>query len=68
MLGGTPVNANRVYQPVDDTDITPEQAAILIEAQRMKYLQTQNPMANLLPPTPLMEQNIRENGNGGAGR
>jgi hypothetical protein len=65
MLGGTPVNANRVYQPVDDPTITPEQSVILIEAQRMKELQNGNTgMAGLLPTTPLTEQNLRENGAG----
>jgi hypothetical protein len=67
MLGGTPVNANRVYQPVEDSTITPEQAAILIEAQRMKALQSgDSRMAAILPPTPLTEQNLRENGQGAA--
>ena len=65
MLGGTPVNANRVYQPMDDSTITPEQSVLLIEAQRMKELQNGNSgMANLLPTTPLTEQNVRENGPG----
>jgi hypothetical protein len=54
MLGDTPVNANRVYQPAADSEITPEQSAILIEAQRMKALQSGNKrLASMLPPTPL---------------
>jgi hypothetical protein len=51
-LGGVPVNANRVYQPPAD-DVSPEESAILIEAQRLKYMQDGNPLANIMPPTPL---------------
>lgn len=62
MLGGTPVNANRIYQPMEDSTITPEQSVILIEAQRMKAFQTgDSRTASLLPTTPLTEQNQREN-------
>lgn len=65
MLGGTPVNANRIYQPVEDTTLTPEQSAILIEAQRMKALQNGDTRTSaLLPPTPLTQQNLQENGPG----
>jgi hypothetical protein len=57
MQGGTPVNANRVYQPVDNSGMTPAQEAILIEAQRAAFLQKGNKsMANILPPTPLTQQ------------
>jgi hypothetical protein len=51
MMGGTPVNANRVYQPVDDPSTTPEENAILIEAQRNAYMQNNDPRAPLLPST-----------------
>ncbi len=51
-LGGTPVNANRVYQPVDDSGgMSPEQTALLIETQRQLYEQQGNPIAAALPPT-----------------
>jgi hypothetical protein len=44
------------------SQITPEQQVILIEAQRMKYLQQGNkPLADILPPTPLTQQNMQEN-------
>ena len=51
-LGGTPVNANRVYQPVNDPSITPEQTALMIETQRKMYEQQGNPTAKLLPLLP----------------
>ena len=51
-LGGTPVNANRVYQPQPVEDgMTPEQSALLIETQRKVYEQQGNPLAPALPPT-----------------
>ena len=64
MLGDTPVNAQRIYQPqADQNPMTPEQHAILIEAQRLKAWQSgNNRIASLLPPTPLTEQNMQENG------
>ena len=64
-FGGSQVNANRVYQPEEDPSITPEQSVILMEAQRMKYLQDGNQkMATMIPPTPLTQQNLQENGGG----
>ncbi len=64
--GDAPVNS-RIYNPgassvPQDEQLSPEQRVILIEAQRMKYQQEGNPMANLLPPTPITSQ---VNGNGG---
>jgi len=57
---GTQVNEHGIYQP-PDTGLTPEQSVILIEAQRMQYMQSGNTaMANLLPPTPLTKQNMEE--------
>ena len=58
--GGT--SANNIYHPENEppSDTTPEQDVLLIEAQRMKFLQSGNPMANLLPTTPLTKQNIQE--------
>jgi len=66
-LGGNPVNpnanANSANQP--ESDITPEQQIILMEAQRMQYLQNGNhKLANIIPPTPLTQQNLDENGGG----
>jgi len=65
-LGGTPVNANRVYQPVADPEpMTPEQNAYLIEAQRLQALKSGNQhMANLYPPTPMTSEVIQEFQNG----
>ena len=64
-FGGSQANANRVYQPEEDPSITPEQSVILMEAQRMKYLQDGNQgMATMIPPTPLTQQNVQENGGG----
>jgi hypothetical protein len=57
--------------PQTDPSITPEQAAYLIEAQRIKYLQQNSPIANLLPPTAFTKQVLQENtpgGNGPGGR
>jgi hypothetical protein len=63
--GGSQANANRVYQPEEDPSITPEQSVILMEAQRMKYLQDGNQrMATMIPPTPLTQRNLQENGGG----
>lgn len=44
--------------------VTPEQQVMLMEAQRMQFLQQKSPMANLLPPTPLTQQNVQENDQG----
>jgi hypothetical protein len=58
----TGTTINNVYHPENEpNDLTPEQKVVLIEAQRMKYLQEGNGMANLLPPTPLTGQNVQEN-------
>jgi hypothetical protein len=59
--GGTPANAPG---PQTDPSITPEQAAYLIEAQRIKYLQQGSPIAPLLPPTAFTKQVMQENGGG----
>jgi hypothetical protein len=64
--GGT--SANTSYQPPVDTSMTPEQKVLLMEAQRAKYLQENNPMANLIPPTGLTKQlNPDFGGNGNSG-
>jgi len=61
MLGDTPVNANRVYQPVADPNTSPEEAALLIEAQRLAAMRSGNKrLAAVLPPTPLTQQNIQD--------
>ena len=64
--GDAPVNS-RIYNPGAITvpaeqQLSPEQQVILIEAQRLKYQQEGNPIANLLPPTSMTPQ---VNGNGG---
>jgi hypothetical protein len=47
---------SRIYQPEAGT-MTPEQAIIAIEAQRAIYQQQGNPIARILPPTPLTDFN-----------
>jgi hypothetical protein len=50
------VNANGVYQPAIPNAaeaLSPEAQVILIEAQRQKYKDDNNPIANMLPPTPI---------------
>ncbi|HEY5345138.1 MAG TPA: hypothetical protein VIK62_02210 [Verrucomicrobiae bacterium] len=64
--GSAPVNS-RIYNPgassnPADEQLSPEQQVILIEAQRLKYQQEGNPIANLLPPTVMTPQ---PNGEGG---
>ena len=46
----------------DAEGLTPEQQVILIEAQRQQYMQKGDPMANLMPETPLTQQVKAENG------
>ena len=62
-MGGLPIQTvgSQQAQANDPNAVTPEQAVYLIEAQRMKYLREGSPIANLLPPTPLTDQNVREN-------
>jgi hypothetical protein len=65
---GSEVNEHGIYQPKDD-GLTPEQSVILQEAQRMQYMQANDPRALLIPPTPLTQQNVQEHlqhVNGGA--
>ena len=51
-----PVNSNpQIYQPANTENLSPEARVILIEAQREKYKQENNPIANLMPPTVLTE-------------
>ena len=49
------VNSRGIFQPAA-VQMSPEEQALMIEAQRMKYQQEGNPMANILPPTPLGRQ------------
>jgi hypothetical protein len=57
LSGGTTVNEKGIYQPADESGVTPEENAILMEAQRNQYLQNGNSrLANLLPPTKYTEQ------------
>ena len=58
---------SRIYNPgassnPEEDQLSPEQRVILIEAQRQRYMQDGNPIANLLPPTPLTDQVKAENG------
>lgn len=50
---GSEVNEKGIYQPAADPNpLTPEENAILLEAQRAQYLQNGNQrLADLLPPT-----------------
>jgi len=61
-FGGTQAGATHANQPESDQNLTPEQSVILIEAQRMKWLQENNPAHMILPPTPLTQQVLDENG------
>ena len=67
--GDAPVNS-RIYNPGASTSqgeqLSPEQQVILIEAQRLKYQQEGNPIANLLPPTAITQQ-IKGDGSGDGG-
>jgi hypothetical protein len=63
-LGGTQVNGNHVYQPQDDPSLTPEQNVLLIEAQRMQYLQNGDKRGALLPPTPITQQVLQQSVDG----
>ena len=54
---GSEVNEKGIYQPSVDTSTTPEQNAILMEAQRNQYLQNGNSrFANMIPTTKYTEQ------------
>lgn len=67
-FSGGSVNNNGIYSPpaVPAGDqMTAEQRIILIEAQRQKYQQEGNPIANLLPPTPLTQQAAGQGGSDG---
>jgi hypothetical protein len=62
LRGGNSGNPTTQVQN-DPNSITPEQQVILMEAQRMKFLQEGNQArAALLPTTPLTQQNMNENG------
>lgn len=53
----------RTYQPAEAMPkMTPEEQVILMEAQRAKYEQQNNPLANLIPPTPLTKYNTSDGG------
>jgi hypothetical protein len=49
------VNQRGIFQPAAP-QMTPEEQTLLIEAQRMKYQQEGNPIANILPPTAITKQ------------
>ena len=66
---GDSAGNSRIYNPgavtvPPEQQLTAEQQVLMIEAQRLKYQQEGNPMANLLPPTSMTPQ---VNGNGGNG-
>lgn len=64
---GTPVDANGKYAPAGNSGLTPEENAILIEAQRAQYLDAGDKgPASILPPTPLTPQVLRAHGSGSA--
>lgn len=53
------VNSRGIFQPAappPEQRMSPEQQVLMIEAQRMKYQQEGNPIANMLPPTALTRQ------------
>lgn len=47
--------------------ITPEEQVIMIEANRLKAVQDGNPVAKLLPITPLTSQTLGEDGGNSGG-
>jgi hypothetical protein len=50
-------NTYNIYQPAQALpQMSPEEQYILMEAQRLKYQQEGNPLAALIPPTPLNRQ------------
>jgi len=49
------VNSRGIFQPAAP-QMSPEEQALMIEAQRLKYQQDGNPMAPMLPPTALGRQ------------
>jgi hypothetical protein len=53
-IGGY-VNQRGIFQPAA-SQVSPEEQTLLIEAQRMKYQQEGNPIANALPPTAITKQ------------
>ena len=66
--GDAPVNS-RIYNPgassvPPEQQISPEAQVLMIEAQRLKYQQEGNPIANLLPPTAITQQINGDGGNG----
>lgn len=64
----TPV-VNGIYSPAaemnEQNQMTAEQRILMIEAQRQKYLQEGNPIANMLPPTPMTSEVTGQTGNNG---
>ena len=54
-IGGY-VNSKGIFQPAAATPMSPEEQTLMIEAQRMKYQQEGNPIANMLPPTKMTQQ------------
>jgi hypothetical protein len=53
-IGGY-VNSRGIFQPAA-SQLSPEEQTLMIEAQRMKYQQEGNPIANALPPTAITKQ------------
>ena len=49
------VNQRGIFQPAA-VQMSPEEQTLMIEAQRMKYQQEGNPIANALPPTAITKQ------------
>jgi hypothetical protein len=57
----------RTYQP-EASQISPEASVIGVEVQRAQYQNEGNPLANLVPPTPLTPANNGSEGNGDSGQ
>jgi hypothetical protein len=51
MRSATPMNVNGNAPGQSQPSLSPEEQAVLIEAQRLRYRQQGNPIANILPPT-----------------
>jgi hypothetical protein len=61
---GSATTSSAANNGAQEQPMTAEQAVILIEAQRSKYLQEGNSAYKILPPTPLTTQVINESGGG----
>lgn len=61
--GGGPAGAGLGQNGNSTTpQMTPEEQVLMIEAQRMKYMQEGNPLAKILPTTPMTSQTLGQDG------